>query len=199
MGPNNTKVARALLRLPGINVNLNADANEGSVWSVFFAKSFPAYGTWNINYDLLQALIESGLAVNPLTKREANSPSSDSVQRDDTPLIIAIQFRQPRLVNVLIQAGADVNKRANGHTPLTVLFWHQGYEPEKLEMMCLLVDAGADVNASYPDTGATVLDFVRLYQYKINFESILRDLGARTSKELQQSAQKKASAAQRRK
>ncbi len=65
----------------------------------------------------------------------------------------ALSRRQPQIIAVLLQAGADVNGRdASGFTPL-----HDAALAGNLATVRVLLENGADVNAGARDSGATPL------------------------------------------
>jgi ankyrin repeat protein len=66
------------------------------------------------------------------------------------------------LVRLLLEAGADVNRRdpQNGRTPLHAAVGSGPHE-SRIEIIALLLDAGADVNATTND-GASALDMARV-------------------------------------
>lgn len=60
---------------------------------------------------------------------------------DDTPLRLTIQFNRPKIAELLLQSGANVEDGGNYKTPLKYSIIH-----EKIEIMKLLFKYGADVN-----------------------------------------------------
>ena len=62
-----------------------------------------------------------------------------------TPLHLAAFFAQPSVVDVLLQAGADVHARARNGTTNTPL--HAGAAGRNLDVVRMLVEHGPDVNA----------------------------------------------------
>jgi cytohesin len=120
------------------------------------------------------------LQADPELARKENS--------DGPPLCSAVKFNRPRIVEILLEAGADPNARNKlGESPLYVAVQfgdrseiitalvEAGAEPDapnkfgwtplhgaaklgKLENVKLLVEKGANINSKTPD-GSTPLDF----------------------------------------
>lgn len=68
-------------------------------------------------------------------------PSEDGADPNGMPLIMAIQCNEPRIVQLMIDAGAEVNVHFAGTTPLIRAI--QGCHIEVIEV---LLKAGAEVN-----------------------------------------------------
>lgn len=87
---------------------------------------------WRGNEDGSRQLLEAGAKVNVVTKN------------GETPLHFAAGSKNPRLVEMLIAAGADVNRQSDpkldgGSTPL-----HKAAFNGRIESIKLLLEAGAD-------------------------------------------------------
>jgi hypothetical protein len=192
-GAQNIKVVRALLRLPDIQVNLVfGDGYRSALQSTMDFS--------DIQFDLLQALIESGVNVNQTIRQERVHPVNTYSYW--TLLTFAVHKDNQKLVRMLIAAKADVNKAlADGSVPLHYAFPMIRSAPEHVqvaiaEMLCV---AGAQVNAARND-GNTALDFVNFMHVesksgiacKEKLRSMLRAKGALTGHELQEASAKKA-------
>ena len=79
----------------------------------------------------VKLLVEAGVDVN-------------GIQRNETPLMYASGNGRSELVNIFLEAGADVNLINNTHETSVMLAAIQGHE----KCVKLLIDAGADVNVS---------------------------------------------------
>ena len=83
----------------------------------------------------LRALLRDGADV--------NGGQPDGVSCGETPLMIAAEMGNLQCMDILIEAGADVNSKAQGgHTALNVAVWRNN-----VESVNKLVCAGADVNS----------------------------------------------------
>jgi uncharacterized protein len=71
---------------------------------------------------------------------------------DTSPLIRALQLKQPDIAAALVEHGADVNARDASGTPALMLAAQQG----RTALVKLLLDGGADVQATDRD-GQTIL------------------------------------------
>jgi ankyrin repeat protein len=124
-----------------------------------------------------KATEDSSLSIlEDLLKKGANVNVSDD--RQVTPLWIAIRNKNRGAVQLLLDNGADVNKRAgpNGHTPLMTAI-----ESGHLAIVESLVNHGADVNAKVKDV--TPMVFARTcdlgWQEKAGLIHILKRAGAK--------------------
>jgi len=91
--------------------------------------------------ECLEVFIENELEFNPL----------------DPPLIcIAVQHRSVKVLELLIKKGFNVNEYGSYKSPLHIIFEKRSLDKEDLEMLKLLIDAGADINAK-DENGRTPL------------------------------------------
>lgn len=105
--------------------------------------------------------------------------TSDRCAFGKTPLHNVVQWPEPEAreaIDLLLAAGARIDARARGQTPLMVA----GSRPETVRY---LIARGADINAMDSSSGRSVLDY---YEYWQQAESarLLREAGALTGDEL---------------
>lgn len=67
-------------------------------------------------------------------------------QDGQTPLWTAVRMDQPRAVRALIENGADVNLAGEGTEPPILTATFMCHSPADIEIVRVLIDAGADVN-----------------------------------------------------
>src|SRR5262245_29737987 len=69
---------------------------------------------WSDDFEAVEKLLQQGL-----------SPNYEAEYEPTTPLVAAIAARQPRIVELLLRYGADVNFGAkDGHVPLCTAAWY---------------------------------------------------------------------------
>jgi ankyrin repeat protein len=99
-------------------------------------------------------------------------------RKQQTPLVTAVEQGSPEVVQVLIEAGAEVNvRKARGNTLISGLIF---CKPEKLAKLELLVDAGADISIPI-EHGPLPLEqafFGKIYLDCLEPAQILLDAGA---------------------
>ena len=87
--------------------------------------------------DLVRLFLEAGAAVDP-------EPDEESCWRDnETPLSLAIKTERRELLDLLLDAGANINRNTGKNTPLCL-----AARANDLELMQHLIDRGADVNGA---------------------------------------------------
>jgi ankyrin repeat protein/acetyl esterase/lipase len=111
--------------------------------------------------DIMRQLLDTGCDVNELL--ETKNPSRFG--RDPsrlTPLLLAVENGHFELAKQLLEAGADPNAHPGGYTALHAMTWVRkpirgdgdpsprgSGKYNSLDMVRMLIDAGADVNASF--------------------------------------------------
>lgn len=115
------------------------------------------------NLLLLSFLIENGAHVN-------HRPESGDI--DLCPLIIAAQYNNKNLIELLIQKGADVNYKIDGWTAL-----HEACCINSEQAISILLQKGANLNAEDNDgsTPFSLLDPERDYNYNICLKTIVKE------------------------
>lgn len=113
-----------------------------------------------------------------LIARGANVNLSDN--RGQSPLAVASQHHQVENVRILIEAGANVNHQdsIDGSTALLKVLESGGGLLARNEVINLLVEAGADVNATRKD-GNTVLSLASKYNKDPGVIQLLVNAGAK--------------------
>lgn len=100
---------------------------------------------------------------------------------DNQPLHEACWAKRPAMVRLLLDRGADVNAVGDwGRSPLHFAVWDGG--TEAVEIVAMLVQAGADVNAKDARLQENALGFA-LREYKDELEPAIRLLRARGADE----------------
>jgi ankyrin repeat protein len=95
-----------------------------------------------------------------------------------TPLTLASFFKQPEAARLLLDHGADVHQRAR-HEQIKVLPIHSAAaDGGSVEIVRMLLDAGADVNAEQPG-GFRAIDAAR-QDGNAELEHLLLERGAET-------------------
>jgi ankyrin repeat protein len=79
--------------------------------------------------------------IRALIKKNPHIVNSEPLLRE-TPLMVAVRFGNPEAVKILVENGADVNKKRNGTRPLLLASTY-GH----LEVAKLLIESGAKVDA----------------------------------------------------
>lgn len=110
-----------------------------------------------------------------ITKKIANEPFILDNQPNITPIILASSQQSSELVKLLIDAGADVNKK--GGRNLDGLPLCYAALSSTLEVVRLLIDAGADVNA-VNNNNATALMYAS-QRREVNIMKLLIEKGAK--------------------
>ena len=131
-------------------------------------------------------LIEAGCDVNVCCHLEGGNPLCMAIVASTSVDVTAV-------VSALVEAGADVNARftafdpgvlsLEGYTPLglAVSGYHQDHVDNLYEIPKILLDAGADPNATF-DCGNTALHLVAARTADLEMARLLLDAGADTSR-----------------
>lgn len=118
-------------------------------------------------YDVLETFLKAGANIHA------------SCCEGDTPLHEAAAYNDPTSLQILIDAGADVNKRAEfGHTPL---FYTRSRECQEI-----LIEAGAD--PTLRNNHGQSVDEVNLNRCRFDVLDVHTDLCAQYEAKLQRSA-----------
>lgn len=118
------------------------------VWPKFqsYRQSFLVYSSLNGNISKMKLSLALGADANESECEAANCW---------TPLVAAVAANHPEAVQVLLERGADVNKKLKrGQTALMIASYHGD-----TEMVRLLISSGADVNVDCE--GDTALAWAR--------------------------------------
>jgi ankyrin repeat protein len=108
------------------------------------------------NSVLAEAVINRDPVAVELLLAHGSKTDTKTDQEGWTPLHMAVMVKEPRIVELLLEAGADPNAKArNGRTPL-----HMAVEQGKEDLVALLLDKKADPNALDSD-GRTPLDLTK--------------------------------------
>ena len=100
------------------------------------------------DFELIELLIESGAAV----KREFRD--GELINDGITPLISASRSKNPDLIHILLNAGADVNAKSKSGNTALMMAARCGC----VDVVKLLLEAGADVNAKDDKGGTALMD-----------------------------------------
>ena len=131
-------------------------------------------------------LIEAGCDVNVCCHLEGGNPLCMAIVASTSVDVTAV-------VSALVEAGADMNARFTaisprlsfiaGYTPLglAVSGYHQDHVDDLYEIPKILLDAGADPNATF-DCGNTALHLVAARTADLEMARLLLDAGADTSR-----------------
>jgi ankyrin repeat protein len=114
----------------------------------------------------------------------AGNPDLVTAKKDDgtTPLHWAANNGKKKIVEMLLEHGADVNAKDNaGYTPLHLALWNGSLNAGIKEMVEVLLAHGADVNAK-ADDGKTPLDWAMSNHHDI--VEILRAHGGKSGKDI---------------
>ena len=94
-----------------------------------------------------------------------------------TPLTLAAFFKRPAAVRLLLERGADVHQRARNEQIQVLPIHSAAADGGSVEIVQMLLDAGADVNAEQPG-GFTAIDAAR-QEDNAELEQLLLERGAR--------------------
>ena len=135
-----------------------------------YAAWFDAVSARDVDFDVIETMIQNGIDVNVLKVRiDTSTEPYFSMNFSMTPLYIAADNGNANLVKLLLKAGADVNlgwvslNRAPLHAAVDTLGWasmfrfHQAKILEYAEVVDILLTAGADVNFGMGTVGGTPL------------------------------------------
>ena len=147
----------------GIDVNVRHNAMGQKGMQENITPLMDAAGVTFDNSRNIKALVNAGADVNAICVERINHGRDISTYRN-TVLIIAIRSNNAENVRAVIEAGADVNEKISLEAEISGRFV-TGYSfpliaaiARRTEILKLLLDAGADVNARTND-GDTALGF----------------------------------------
>jgi len=110
-----------------------------------------------INLTILQYLIDHGANINTIYNFEENSIYVDKkVYCKETPLIFAINRKNIELVKILVENGADVNRKNDYGEKMPPLYYTLSYDYKNIDIIKYLLHHGANPNEIINDRMDTV-------------------------------------------
>ena len=134
---NNLKMVRFLIKLGAdVNAIVSKEGEEGETALTYLSMLFND-GLLKISQGIVKALIAAGADY-------------------DRAMVLAIKENNLKLMDLLLKAGADINKPCLANqTPLSAAILHSNSGPEILKMIKLLIKRGADIDQKiFFDEGA---------------------------------------------
>lgn len=133
----------------------------------------------NNDYEASRKAINSGASVNSRYRLFVLFPNL--IDTNKTPLIIACENGNEEIIRLLLDNGADVNKKDNctNQTPLLAAIGHGNEKAHRHKLAKFMIDQGADIYASTAthtvlmytvlvsehDTGDTIREGYELFMY----------------------------------
>ncbi|KAJ8681221.1 hypothetical protein QAD02_017008 [Eretmocerus hayati] len=118
------------------NADFQATPDDQSSRSIWFDRTKILDAVSCADYDKVEKLINSGYSVNCSDRRYHSG---------NTCLHLALKNHDAKMVNILLDAGADINRfNQFGETPLHV---HMHNRKGSSSLLKILIDKGADINA----------------------------------------------------
>ena len=139
-----TEIVEILMQ-KGLDINCKNDNGETPLYYTMYPRFFPLRCKVSHALEMAKFLIESGANIDEATVS------------DETPLIHAITNAKLDVVKLLISYGANVNRVGNSDS--TPLHYAARCHIRNAEIIKILIDNGAEVNALYKDLKMSALHY----------------------------------------